>query len=52
MPRSSYRVLMNPCPHFLTATINHWLPLFTRPQTVDIILESWRFLQQNAGFRL
>ncbi|PKM35856.1 MAG: transposase, partial [Gammaproteobacteria bacterium HGW-Gammaproteobacteria-10] len=52
MPRSSYHVLMNPCPHFLTATINHWLPLFTRPQTVDIVLESWRFLQQNEGFRL
>lgn len=52
MPRSSYHVLMNPCPHFLTATINHWLPLFTRPQTVNIVLESWRFLQQNEGFRL
>ncbi len=52
MPRSSYRVMVNPCPHFLTATVNNWLPLFTRPQTVDIVLDSWRFLQQNADFRL
>jgi len=52
MPRSSYRVLTNPHPHFLTATVNHWLPLFTRPQTVDIVLDSWRFLQQTADFKL
>ncbi|WP_031435345.1 REP-associated tyrosine transposase [Methylomarinum vadi] len=52
MSRSSYRVLINNCPHFMTATINYWLPLFTRPQTVGIVLDSWRFLQQTAGFRL
>ncbi|MFA6053327.1 MAG: hypothetical protein WC762_12115, partial [Methylobacter sp.] len=52
MPRSRYRVQCDPCPHFLTATINHWLPLFTRPETVNIILDSWRFLQRDAGFRL
>jgi len=47
-----YRVQCDPCPHFLTATINHWLPLFTRPETVNIILDSWRFLQRDADFRL
>jgi len=52
MPRSRYRVLSNPCPHFMTATVNHWLPLFTRPETVDIVLDSWRFLQQESGFQL
>jgi REP element-mobilizing transposase RayT len=36
----------------MTATVNHWLPLFTRPETVDIILDSWRFLQSNTDFRL
>ena len=40
MPRSRYRVQSDPCPHFLTATVNYWLPLFTRPETVDIILDS------------
>lgn len=49
MPRSRYRVLQEPCPHFLTATVNHWLPLFTRQQTVNIVLDSWRFLQREAG---
>jgi len=51
MPRSRYRVQCNPCPHFLTATVNRWLPLFTRPETVNIVLDSWRFLQQNSGFQ-
>ena len=52
MPRSRYRVLYKPCPHFMTATVNHWLPLFTRPETVNILLDSWRFLQQEAGSKL
>jgi len=52
MLRSRYRVQCNPCPHFLTATVNHWLPLFTRPETVNIVLDSWRFLQQDSGFQL
>ena len=52
MPRSRYRVLYDPCPHFMTATVNHWLPLFTRPETVNILLDSWRFLQREAGFML
>ncbi len=52
MPRSRYRVLQNPSPHFLTATINHWLPLFTRPEAVNMVLNSWRFLQQDNGFQL
>jgi putative transposase len=52
MTRSRYRVLQNPSPHFLTATINHWLPLFTRPTTVNIVLDSWRYLQRESGFQL
>jgi putative transposase len=49
MPRSRYHVHQQPCPYFLTATVNHWLPLFTRQQTVNIVLDSWRFLQREAG---
>ena len=29
-----------------------WLPIFTRPETVDIILDSWRFLQSNQRINL
>jgi len=28
----------------MTMTVNHWLPVFTRPATVDIVLDSWRWL--------
>lgn len=52
MPRSRYTVRQNHAPHFMTATVNHWLPLFTRPATVNIVLDSWRYLQQEAGFVL
>ncbi|MGH8554075.1 MAG: transposase [Gammaproteobacteria bacterium] len=49
MPRSRYRVRQESCPHFLTATVNHWLLLVTRQETVNIVLDSWRFLQREAG---
>ena len=52
MPRSRYQVLHNQYPHFMTATINHWLPVFTRPDTMNIVLDSWRFLQRNSGFEI
>ncbi|MGH8537600.1 MAG: REP-associated tyrosine transposase [Gammaproteobacteria bacterium] len=48
MPRSRYRAGQESCPHFLTATVNHWLPLFTRQETVNIVLNSWRFLQREV----
>jgi len=44
MPRSRYRYGESDSPHFLTATIGGWLPVFTRPETVNIVLDSWRFL--------
>jgi REP element-mobilizing transposase RayT len=52
MPRSRYRIANPEAPHFLTATVNHWLPVFTRPETVDIVLAAWRFLQRDSGFAL
>nr|VFJ91358.1 MAG: hypothetical protein BECKH772A_GA0070896_1003025 [Candidatus Kentron sp. H]VFJ93979.1 MAG: hypothetical protein BECKH772B_GA0070898_1005316 [Candidatus Kentron sp. H]VFJ99148.1 MAG: hypothetical protein BECKH772C_GA0070978_100298 [Candidatus Kentron sp. H] len=36
----------------MTATVNNWLPLFTRPQTVEILLDSWRFLQREGNLTL
>ncbi len=39
-------------PHFLTCTVLEWLPVFTRPDTVLILLESWRYLRQHDGLRL
>ena len=54
MPRSRYRIDPdNPeAPHFLTCTIVAWLPIFARPEAVEIVLNSWRYLQENEDFAL
>jgi putative transposase len=48
MSRDKYRFSEPNQPHFLTCTIVQWLAIFTRPETVEIVLDSWRFLQ-DAG---
>jgi REP element-mobilizing transposase RayT len=48
MPRSRYKILEPAEPHFLTCTIVGWLPVFTRPEAAEIVLDSWRFLQQRG----
>ncbi|WP_295888358.1 transposase [uncultured Thiohalocapsa sp.] len=52
MPRSRYRFVGDDAPYFMTMTVNHWLPVFTRSDTVEILLDSWRWLQQHEGLRL
>ncbi|HYN79460.1 MAG TPA: transposase [Lamprocystis sp. (in: g-proteobacteria)] len=52
MTRSRYRFLGNDAPYFLTMTITNWLPVFTRPETVAVLLDSWRYLQTHHDFRL
>jgi len=52
MTRSRYRIFDNGYPHFLTCTIVGWLPVFTRPEAVEIIFDSWRFLMREKTFRL
>jgi REP element-mobilizing transposase RayT len=47
MTRSRYRIYEKEPPYFLTCTIVGWVPVFTRPDTMDIILDSWRFLQEH-----
>ncbi len=32
--------------------IANWLPVFTRPETVNFVLDSWRYLQREEGFLL
>lgn len=31
-------------PHFLTCTVHHWAPVFTRPDTVAILLDGFDYL--------
>jgi REP element-mobilizing transposase RayT len=52
MTRTRYRIFDTNYPHFLTCTIAGWLPIFTRPETTDIIYDSWAFLQRERDFRL
>lgn len=50
-----FNAIAAPCrvavPHFLTATINPWLPLFSRPHVVVIVLNGGRFLRRDSGFQ-
>lgn len=50
MTRSRYRFVGNDAPYFLTMTVNNWLPIFTRPETVDVVFDGWRYLQSHRGF--
>ncbi len=52
MGRSRYRIYEIRHPHFLTCTIINWIPVFTRPDTAQIILDSLAFLQRERGLRL
>ncbi|WP_088893000.1 REP-associated tyrosine transposase [Leptolyngbya ohadii] len=51
MGRSRYRFLEQQ-PHFLTCTIVNWLPLFSKPEIAQIILDSLDFLRSRQRIRL
>jgi REP element-mobilizing transposase RayT len=52
MGRSRYKIYETTHPHFVTCTILHWLPLFTRQESVQIIIECLKFLQKNDNLKL
>ena len=52
MTRTRYRIYETEYPYFMTCTIAGWLAVFTRPEAVQILFDSWRFLQKNSEFRL
>ena len=52
MSRTRYRVYDEAYPHFLTCTVVDWLPIFSRPSAAEVILDSWRFLQQENRLEL
>jgi len=52
MTRTRYRIYDTSRPHFLTCTIVGWTPIFTRRETVQIVLDSWTFLQQQERLAL
>jgi REP element-mobilizing transposase RayT len=52
MTRSRYRIFEREYPYFMTCTVVGWLPVFTRPDAVEILFACWRFLQQRRDFAL
>ena len=52
MSRSRYRFAEPNRPHFLTCTVVEWLPVFTRQEAVQILFDSWSYLQRHEGLRL
>mgnify|MGYP006299143831 CR=1 FL=1 len=52
MGRSRYRIHQTQAPYFVTCTILQWIPLFTRPDTVAIILDALRYRQTNMNWRV
>jgi len=50
--RSRYVITERDQPHFLTCTVVEWLPVFTRPEAVQIILDSWSYQRQHEGLKL
>ena len=47
MGKSRYTIKYPSAPHLMTCTVLHWLPVFIRPETVDIVLNGFRFIQQE-----
>lgn len=52
MGRSRYKIYEPTHPHFITCTILHWIPIFTRTETTDIIFESLKYLQKTDNLKL
>lgn len=52
MSRTRYKIYDNAYPHFLTCTTVGWAPIFTRLETVQIIIDSWSFLGKHDNLDL
>ena len=48
MARNRYEFTDPTLPHFMTCTVLHWIPVFTRPATVNILLDSLRHLMAEG----
>jgi len=52
MGRSRYKIYEPTHPHFITCTILHWIPIFTRQETTTIIFESLQYLQKLDNLKI
>ena len=44
MGRNRYKFIYSDQTYFVTLTVLHWIPVFTRPPTIEIIFNSLKFL--------
>src|SRR5262245_1935450 len=47
--RDRWKFYETQTPYFMTCTVVGWLPVFTRPAAVQVIADSWRYLQKNRN---
>jgi hypothetical protein len=52
MGRSRYKILNEAYPYFHTLTVAGWQPVFTRTESVQLLFDSFIWLQENTDFRL
>ncbi len=52
MSRSRYKIYEPTHPHFITCTILHWIPIFTNKDSVEIIIDSLKHLQQSDNLTI
>jgi REP element-mobilizing transposase RayT len=52
MGRSRYKITELNNPHFLANTIVNWIPVFTRPGSVQIILDSFSYIQNHYDIKI
>ena len=48
MGRSRYHFASAELPHFMTCSVLQWISIFKNPDTIDILLNSLRFLQGDG----
>lgn len=52
MGRSRYKIYEPTYPHFITCTVLHWIPIFTRVESTDIIFDSLKYLQKSDNLKI
>ena len=52
MGRSRYTITEVDKAHFMTCTVMEWLPVFTRPEVVQMILDCWYYQQAHKDLKL
>jgi len=52
MGRTRYKIYEPTHPHFITLTTLHWIPIFTNKDSVDILLNSFRYLQKEDNLKI